>query len=439
MILKNLIIYHKLFKLNFYCKFMHDGELGNCRVCHDNTLREFIDFGQMPVANAFLKEEYLKKPEYKYRMAVGFCESCKMTQLIETVPYDKYIIPDEDSKTHYAFFSSTSTIMEQHFAQMARGIEEKFLDDNKRVVEIGSNDGTMLKAFSDRRNVLGVDPSHNVAQVAIERGIETLTEFFSEGLARRIASERGKARSVLSTNVFLNIIGLHDFMKGVNHLLDERGVFVTEDPYIGDILEKGSYDQVYDEHIWYFSLHSLSNLFEMHGFEIFDAEKQDVHGGSMRVYGARKGTYEQTERFLEQLRQESERGITEISPYLNFARRVEENRGKLVNLLKSLKSQGKRIVGYAAASKGTIVQNYCGIGPDILDYISDSTPVKQGLYTPGNHIPIVSPEIFHQDDGVDYALLGAWNHACEIMGKEQDFLRRGSRFITHLPTPRILE
>jgi len=417
---------------------MRDGELGNCKVCHDVALREFIDFGHMPVANAFLKEVDLEKPEYRYYMAVGFCESCKMTQLIETVPYDKYIIPGEDSKTHYAFFSSTSTIMEQHFAQMAREIEEKFLDYNKKVVEIGSNDGTMLKAFSDRKNVLGIEPAHNVAQVAIERGIETLTEFFSEGLAKIIVSERGKVRSVLSTNVFLNIMDIHDFMKGVNYLLDERGVFVTEDPYIGDILENGSYDQIYDEHIWYFSLHSLSNLFKMNGFEIFDAEKQEVHGGSMRVYSARRGTYEKTERFLKQLRQESEKGITEISPYLDFAKRVEENREGLVKLLKGLKSQGKRIVGYAAASKGTIVQNYCGIGPDILDYISDSTPMKQGLYTPGEHIPIVSPEIFHQDDGVDYALLGAWNHAREIMGKEQDFLRRGGKFITHLPTPRIL-
>lgn len=435
---KNLIIYHKLFKLNFYCKFMQDGELRNCRICHNNNLREFIDFGQMPVANAFLRKEDLEKQEYRYRMAVGFCEDCKMTQLIETVPYDKYIIPDEDSKTHYAFFSSTSAFMERHFAQMARGIEEKFLSDNPRVVEIGSNDGIMLKSFSDRANVLGIEPSYNVAQVAIERGIETLTEFFSEGLAKIIKSERGASRAVLSTNVFLNIMDIHDFMKGVNHLLDEKGVFVTEDPYIGDILENGSYDQIYDEHIWYFSLHSLSNLFEMHDFEIFDAEKQDVHGGSMRVYSSRKGVYEKTGRFLEQLKQESERGITAIYPYLDFAKRVEENRYELANLLKDLKSQGKRIVGYAAASKGTIVQNYCGIGPDILDYISDSTPIKQGLYTPGKHIPIVSPEIFHNDKGVDYALLGAWNHAREIMGKEQDFLKRGGKFITHLPSPRIL-
>ncbi len=418
---------------------MPNSELKECKICNKNTLIEFINFGQMPVANAFLKEKDLEKPEYTYRMAVGFCESCKMTQLVDIVPYDKYIVPDENSQTNYLFFSSTSKAMEQHFAEMAQGIERRFLDDNKRVVEIGSNDGIMLKAFTDRGNVLGIEPSHNVAQVSHEKGIPTLVEFFSDGLAKRIASEKGRVRSVLTTNVFLNIIDIHDFMRGVNSLLDERGVFVTEDPYIGSILENNSYDQIYDEHIWYFSVNSLSRLFEMHGLEVFDVEKQNVHGGSMRVYGARKGVYNPTERVLEQLREESEKGITEIQPYLEFAKKTQRNREELTNLLRGLKSQGKRIVGYAAASKGTIVQNYCGIGPDVLDYIADSTPAKQGLYTPGKHIPIISPEVFHKDTTVDYALLGAWNHANEISGNEQDFLRRGGRFITHLPTPRILE
>ena len=409
-----------------------------CKVCNHPDLREFINFGQMPVANAFLKKEDLGKPEFTYNMAVGFCGNCNMTQLMEIVPYDKYIIPDKDSKTNYVFFSSTSTSMEQHFAQMAEEIEERFLGSNKKVIEIGSNDGIMLQAFSDRKNVLGIEPSYNVAQVARGKGIETLTEFFTDGLAKKLASEKGKARAVLSTNVFLNIIDIHEFMRGVNSLLDEKGIFVTEDPYISNILEKGSYDQVYDEHIWYFSLHSLSNLFAQHGFEIFDAAKQDVHGGSMRVYSARKGVYNQTGRVLEYLEQESQQGITQIDPYIAFSQKVEKNKNKLRTLLNDLKIHGKKIVGYAAASKGTIVQNYCNIGPEILDYISDSTPAKQGLYTPGKHIPIVSPEVFHNDKTVDYALLGAWNHAKEIMSKEKEFLARGGRFITHLPTPTVL-
>jgi len=434
-----MIYYHKFFKENFDFNSMQDKQGLECKICHNETLKKFIDFGQMPVANAFLKKEDLDKQEFTYHMAVGFCEDCKMAQLTEVVPYDKYIIPDVNSKTNYAFFSSTSAFMGKHFAEMARETEERFLNDNKKVIEIGSNDGIMLQAFSDRKKVLGIEPSNNVAQVAIGKGIETLTEFFSEKLARKIASERGRVRAVLSTNVFLNIIDIHDFMKGIDALLDNKGVFVTEDPYIGEILKQNSYDQVYDEHIWYFSLNSLSNLFATHGFEIFDAEKQEVHGGSMRVYSARKGAYRQTDRVLELFDQEYENKITEMSPYISFAKDVERNRDELVDLLKNFKSQGKRIVGYAAASKGTIVQNYCGIGPDVLDYISDSTPAKQGLYTPGKHIPVVSPDIFHNDKTVDYALLGAWNHAREIIGKEHDFLRRGGKFITHLPNPRILE
>jgi len=410
----------------------------SCKICHSPELVEFISFGQMPVANAFLEKEDLEKEEYTYEMAVGFCENCKMAQLINIVPYDKYIVPDETGKTHYAFFSSTSKAMEEHFAEMAKDVEERFLDPGSRVLEIGSNDGIMLKSLKNRE-VLGVEPSQNVAEVAKNQGVETITEFFSELLARRIAIERGRFKAVLSTNVILNIIDIHDLMEGVNVLLEDDGVFVFEDPYIVDILEKTSYDQVYDEHIWYFSLTSLSNLLKMHNLEIFDAERQWVHGGSMRVYVCKAGQHEKTQRFLKYLEEEKEKGIDTLDPYLKFAENVKKSKQELTDLLGRLKAQGKKIVGYAAASKGTIVQNYCNIGPETVEYISDSTPFKQGLYTPGKHIPIVSPDVFHQDKEVDYALLAAWNHAEEIMKNEKDFLDRGGKFIVHYPQARILE
>ena len=412
-----------------------------CKICNNKTLEEFIDFGDMPAANAFLKKEDLDKPEYKYKMAVGFCHSCYMTQLINTVPYDKYIIPDEKGKTNYAFFSSTSKFMEKHFAKFTEEVETRFLEGNKKVVEIGSNDGIMLKSFKNREKVLGIEPSYNVAQIARKQNIETIVDFFSRDLARKIAKEK-KARAVISTNVFLNIIDIHDFMKGVQELLDEKGVFITEDPYLLDILEKNSYDQIYDEHIWYFSLSSLSKLFSRYDLEIFDAEKQETHGGSMRVYTARKNTYEKTERLKNYLEIEKQKEINTIKPYHEFADRVEKNKEKFYNLIKDLKKNGKKVVGYAAASKGTIVQNYCNLGPEIIDYISDSTPFKQGLYTPGKHIPIVSPDKFHEDvknNNIDYAVLFAWNHAEEIMEKEKEFLKRGGKFVVHLPEPRILD
>lgn len=416
-------------------------EIKTCPICNTFNLRTFISFGEMPVANAFLKKEQIDNPffkEFKYEMKVGFCENCKMVQQVNIVPYNQYIVPDETGKTNYAFFSSTSKAMEQHFAEIAKEIQERFLTPDSKVLDIGSNDGIFLKAFKNHR-VLGIEPSDNVAEIAQRQGIETLTEFFSEGLAKNIAAARGRFKAIFSANVILNIIDLHDLLSGVNHLLEDDGVFIFEDPYIAEILEKTSFDQIYDEHVWFFSLTSLTNLLKMHDLEIFDAERLEVHGGSMRVYVCRKGKKPETQRLLDYLKEEKSKGVDTIKPYQDFAKRVEESKVELVKLLKELKSQGKRIVGYAAASKGTVVLNYCGIGNDILDYISDSTPFKQGRYSPGKHIPVVSPEHFHNDQSVDYALLGAWNHAKEIIGKEQDFLKRGGKFIVHYPKARILD
>ncbi|MAH49333.1 hypothetical protein CMI37_26135 [Candidatus Pacearchaeota archaeon] len=413
-------------------------ERKECPICYTQNLVEFVNFGQMPIANAFLKKEQAFQPEFKYEMAVGFCENCKMVQLINIVPYDKYIVPDKTGKTNYAFFSSTSKFMEQHFAEIAREIEKKFLEPNSQVLEIGSNDGIFLKAFK-KHSTLGIEPSNNVADVAKSLGIETITDFFSESLARKIVEQKGKFKTIFSANVILNIINIHDLFRGVNHLLEDNGVFIFEDPYIVDILEKTSYDQIYDEHVWYFSLTSLSNLLAMHGMEIFHAQREWVHGGSMRVYTCKKGVYEKTEQLKKYLEEERQKKIHEIEPYIEFAKRVHKSKQELSSLLNSLKSQGKKIVGYAAASKGTIVLNYCDIGKETLDYISDSTPFKQGLYSPGKHIPIVSPEHFHQDNQADYALLSAWNHAKEIVGKEKEFIERGGQFIVHYPEARILD
>jgi len=408
-----------------------------CKACNKPALVKFISFGKMPIANAFLTKETLEKGEFYYNLDVGFCEECKMVQLIEMPPYSKYIVPDDAGKTHYAFFSSTSKFMEKHFAEMAKEAEEKFLDENSQVLDIGSNDGILLKAFKNNKT-LGIEPSDNVADVARTQGVETISKFFTEELAGKILAEKGNFKVIFSTNVLLSIIEIGSCMKGIERLLANKGVFITEDPYIPEILEKVSYDQIYDAHVWYFSLTSLSNLFERYGLEVFDAEKQWVHGGSMRVYACRKGDYPKTDRLKKYLQEEKEKDIDTIQPYLELSKKVEQSRIELKALLRKLKDEGKKIVGYAAASKGTIVQNYCDIGRETLEYISDSTPFKQGRFSPGKHIPIVSPEHFHEDNA-DYALLSAWNHAEEIMQKESEFLKRGGRFIVHYPTPRILE
>ncbi len=411
-----------------------------CKICNISSLKKFISFGKMPVANAFLKPDQLHKEEYFYDMEVGFCEDCMMVQMINLVPYDKYIVPDKTGKTQYAFFSSTSKVMEQHFAAVADEIQKKFLQDQDKVLEIGCNDGIFLKNF-DNRKVLGIEPSGNVADVARARDISVISDFFTERLAADIVNRYGTFKAIFSANVILNIIEIHEVVEGVKKLLDNEGVFVMEDPYIVDILESNSYDQIYDEHIWYFSLLSLHNLFTMHGMELFDAQREGVHGGSMRIYACRKGTREKTQRLKKYMEEEKQKKIDSFAVYEAFAHRVEKNREAFRNLIYELKKQGKKIVGYAAASKGTIVQNYCDLGTNVIDYISDSTPFKQGLFSPGKHIPIVSPDVFHEDvknNKVDYAIIFAWNHTKEIMAKEDKFMKKGGKFIVHLPQPRIL-
>ncbi len=412
-----------------------------CKICNSFSLKEFINFGKMPVSNAYVKKENLNDEEFTYDMEVGFCENCKMVQMINIVPYEKYIIPNEKGKTNYAFFSSTSKEMEKHFSEIADEIKEKFLDSNSKVLETGSNDGIFLKNFKDNE-VLGIEPSGNTAEIAIEKGIQTITKFFTENLAKKIVVEKGKFKVIFSANVTLNIIDIHDYMEGISNLLEDKGVFIIENPYIIDILENNSYDQIYDEHIWFFSLISLSNLYSMHGLEIFDAEKSWVHGGSIRIYACKKDMYKKTDRLINYIEEEIDKNIDKIEPYIKFSQSVKENKEKFFKLLKDLKNKNKKIVGYAAASKGTIVQNYCNIGTDIIDYISDSTPFKQGLYTPGKHIPIVSPYKFQddvRDNKIDYAIIFAWNHQKEIINKEKDFVKKGGKFIIHIPEPHIIE
>jgi len=410
-----------------------------CHACSAKSLTKFLSLGKMPVSNAYpTQKEIDQGNEYLYDLEVGFCDSCKMVQLTNFVPYDKYIVPDQSGKTNYAFFSSTSKAMQAHFADFAKQLQTEYLKPGQNVAEIGGNDGIMLQSFDKDYHVLNIEPSSNVAAVSREKGIETIEEFFNEDLAKKLVKQKGRFGAIASSNVVLNIHDINSVVKGVEHMLDKGGVFAMQDPYLGRILQDKAFDQIYDEHVWYFSVSSLSNLFERHGMEVFDAELHEVHGGSMRVFASRKGEREKTSRLQRILEQETELQMDTILPYQQFAADVEGIKNELRTLLDGLKSDGKRIVGYAAASKGTIILNYANIGRNYLDYIVDSTPFKQGRFIPGVHIPIVSPETFRANYP-DYALLGARNHEKEIMGKEGDFIRNGGKFIVSIPTPKIIK
>ena len=403
-----------------------------CRV-DASPLEVAVNFGMQPLGNGFLKPEEFTR-EYFYTMAVGFSEKSAMLQLLEQ--------PDPKMMFHenYAFFSTTSKAMEKHFSEFCNFVIDSsyIAKDAPFVVELGCNDGILLKNFQKLgiKN-LGIEPSSNVAQAANKLGIDTISEFFTEELAKSIVDKHGKADVFISANVMCHIPDLHEVIRGIKVLLKPRGVVIFEDPYLGDVIEKTSYDQIYDEHVFLFSAHSVSNLFSMYGMELIDAIPQKTHGGSMRYVLANEGEFSKSSRVLEILEKEQKQGLHLKSTFVEFAKKVNTSKEALLNLLRDLKSQGKKIAAYGAASKSTTVLNFCGIGPEIVEYICDTTPTKIGKFSPGMHIPIVTHNHFVENPP-DYAILFAWNHADEIMQKETDFMSSGGKWIIHVPEVRIL-
>ena len=397
-----------------------------CLIC-ESPVAPFMSFGQMPIANGFLTTAEFSN-EYFFELSVVFCERCKMVQLAEQ--------PDRERMFNetYAFFSSTSTRMAAHFRDFAKFVTDNYLKSpDPFVVELGCNDGIMLQNFKNAGvRHLGIEPSANVAQVAIDKGINAVCEFFDEALTSEIISQHGQADAILGANVMCHIPYLHSVVAGMKSLLKPDGVIMFEDPYLGDIVEKTSYDQIYDEHAFYFSLSSVSYLFEQHGLEVFDVIPQSVHGGSMRYAISHKRARTVSPAVTALREREEQMGLQRPETFEQLRRNIEKSRDELKALLSDLKQQGNRIVGYGATSKSTTVTNYCGITPDLVEFISDTTPIKQNKYSPGVHIA-VRPYKEFEARYPDYALLFAWNHAEEIMAKEQKFQNAGGQWIVYVP------
>jgi methylation protein EvaC len=403
-----------------------------CLIC-ENEIRPFIYFGQMPIANGFLRpSEYGN--ERRFDLRVGHCEKCSMVQLLDLVD------PGALFHENYAYFSSISERMAKHFAEFAEDVRRRYLGGKDPfVVEIGSNDGIMLQNFARvKMRHLGVEPSKNVADAARMKGINTISEFFNDVTAKKILDQYGPADAILGANVICHIPDFHSLAKGLKVLLAEKGVFVFEEPYLGDIIEKASYDQIYDEHVFYFCVGSLSKFFAMHDMEIIDVMPQETHGGSMRYVVARKGARTVSPAVGMFLSSEKRQGLDKPETYREFTKRVNASRDKLMNLLRDLKHKGKTVFGYGATSKSTTVTNFCGITPDLVHCITDTTPGKIGMNSPGAHIPIVPYSRF-RDTPPDYALLFAWNHGGEIMAKEKDFMSRGGKFIVYVPDVEVID
>ena len=390
-----------------------------------------MSFGKMPIANGFLTPDEIKD-EYFFELAPAFCSACGMFQIVEQPA------PEKMFHGNYAFYSSTSRHMQAHFQRFADAVSSRILAGRSDpfVVELGSNDGIMLRHFMDRGvRHLGIEPSVNVADVARANGIRTISEFFNKALADRVVAEHGHADAVLAANVMCHIADLPSVAEGIRHLLKPDGVLLFEDPYLGDVIGKTAYDQIYDEHVFIFSAASVGNAFGRHGLELFDVEPQTTHGGSMRYLLAPKGARKVSPKVAAQIAEEKRMGLDQLDGYLAFKANCEKSRERLVSTLVKLK--GSRVVGYAATSKSTTVINYCGITTEHIGWISDTTPIKQGKLSPGAHIPVRPYEDFVRDYP-PYAVLFAWNHAAEIRAKETAFTAAGGKWITFVPRVEIV-
>ena len=393
--------------------------------------KKFLDLGLHPLANSFLSKKELKYPkkEYFYKLSVGFDTKSFLVSLMSTVN------PKRQYTDKYAHRASQSATMNKSFINISNTLKKKFKP--KISLEIGSNDGVFIKNFN-KKKVIAVEPCKNLSRITKMKGFKTYSEFWTQKLARKILNSYKSIDLFFSANTISHIPNLKETFDAISLSLSKNGVLVIEDPYIGNILKSNSYDQFYDEHVYVFSLLSISRIINLSQLRIFDAETIPTHGGSMRYYICKKeAKFKATKRFKHLFLKEIREGIDKFSTYKKFSNRVKKSKKKLVNLLKNLKKRKKKIISYGATYKSTTVFNYCNIGKNYLDYVTDTTLNKQGRYTPGKHVPIISPK-HGFNDSVDYAFLGAWNFKKEILSKERKFIKRGGRFITHVPKPRII-
>jgi len=382
---------------------------------------QFLDLGMQPIANGFLTEEEVDS-EYFFHLRAGFNTDTFLVSLMNFVDLDLMF------NDTYAYRGSMSKTMRDHFEDASRIFNKEF--NPASILEIGSNDGVFIKNFSKEISS-AVEPCGNFSNLTNNLGYKTYNSFWNRRISEKIVKETGKKDLVFSANCMCHIPDIQEAFNSVSYVLNDEGVFIFEDPSLLQMIERVSYDQIYDEHAHIFSILSLSRLLENCDMEIFKVEKLSVHGGSHRVYACKKSKRKIDQSVFDTLDRERNIGLDKLETYQKFANDVMISRDKLVKELKIAKSAGKKIISYGATSKSTTVFNYCKIGPDIIDYIIDTTPEKQEKLSPGMHIPIVSPEIGF-DKSVDIAFLGAWNFSKEIREKENEFIRRGGKFISHI-------
>jgi methylation protein EvaC len=392
--------------------------------------KKFLNLGIQPLANSFLSSNSKKSlaKEFFYNLEVSFNTSSYLVSI------SKPVNPKLQYTDKYAHRASESITMRNAFKKIANRLNEKYLP--KIVMEIGSNDGVFIRNFP-KKKILAVEPCKNLANITKNK-YKTFPNFWNKKLANKIFSKSKKADIIFSANTISHIPNLKETFDAIEFSLSENGVLVIEDPSLYSVIKNNSYDQFYDEHVYVFSAISVANIVKKSNLRLFDAEEITTHGGSMRFYICKNSAkHKNTKKIKLIIKKEKKANLHKFSTYLEFSKRVKKSKSNLIKIFKRLKNENKNIISYGATYKSSTIFNYCKIGKKLINYITDTTLNKQGKFTPGQHIPIISPAV-GMNDKVDYAFLGAWNFKKEILKKEKEFIRRGGKFITHVPSPRII-
>jgi len=407
----------------------------NCRFC--NTLLEqvVVDLGETPLANSFLSKKMLNEKEEFFPLKVLVCKKCHLVQLEE-------VETPQNIFTNYAYFSSYSKSFLDHAKNYVSMMIDRFhIDNDNFVVEIASNDGYLLQFFKEKNiPLLGIEPAENIARIAKEKEINTINEFFGKELAKKLIKKHKKADLIICNNVIAHVPKINDFVSGLKILMSENGIITIEFPHLMELVDHNQWDTIYHEHFSYFSFFVMQKILEKNQLKIFDVEKIPTHGGSLRIFctHSENKIIKIQESVHNLLKLEKEKGMMEVSYYQNFSKKIIDGINQFTEFCDNVKNEGKTIVGYGAPAKANTFLNCCMIKQDIFEYVVDLSPHKQGLYLPGSHIHIKSPDEIKKSKP-DYVVVFPWNLKEEIMSQIQYIKNWGGKFVIPIPKLQIIE
>jgi SAM-dependent methyltransferase len=403
-----------------------------CGSCGATGLEEVLSLGEQPLANALLADAQLTLPEPRYPLGLAFCPRCCLAQITQTVDPGLLF-------SRYPYFSSVSEAFVAHAQRLVdRMVASGGLGPASLAIELASNDGYLLQHYVQRGiPVLGIDPAANMADVAAERGVPTLTRFFDRSLAEELRADGTVADVVHANNVIAHVPDIHGFVAGIARILKPSGIAVIETPYVRDLVDGLEFDTIYHEHVFYYSLTALDRILNQHDLVISDVERLPIHGGSLRIHATPAGQRDRSASVDAMLNEEAELGMCALGYFRHFAERVDDLRARILTLLDAQKASGRVIAAYGAAAKGTVLLNSMGTGPEIIEFVADRSPWKHGMYMPGVHIPVVPAERL-AETVPDVCLLLAWNFQDEILQQQADYRLRGGQFIVPIPGPRLI-